>query len=140
MTALAPDASSLRGAQKMSGRTGWVELGMTGDVLWGLCRGSGKNPYQVAVDLAGPAYKCSCPSRKFPCKHALGLLMMWAGGSSADEIDPPAFVAEWVSSRAARQAAAAVFPSRTKRHSTAAPLFPILRSVSPSRCRTRTPA
>nr|WP_279163542.1 SWIM zinc finger family protein [Rhodococcus erythropolis] len=32
------------------------------------------------VDLRGPAYKCSCPSRKFPCKHALGLLVEWSEG------------------------------------------------------------
>ena len=28
------------------------------------------------IDSTGPAYKCSCPSRKFPCKHALGLLFL----------------------------------------------------------------
>jgi SWIM zinc finger len=46
--------------------------------VWGLCAGSGKRPYQTVVDLTGPAYKCSCPSRKFPCKHALALLLNWA--------------------------------------------------------------
>ena len=43
-------------------------------------RGSGKTPYQVSIDLAGPAYRCSCPSRKFPCKHALALLLLWVRG------------------------------------------------------------
>ena len=28
------------------------------------------------VDLSGPAYRCSCPSRKFPCKHVLALLLL----------------------------------------------------------------
>ncbi len=29
----------------------------------GLCQGSGKNPYQTQIDLIGPAFRCSCPSR-----------------------------------------------------------------------------
>ena len=62
-------------------------------MLWGLCAGSGKNPYQTIVDLSGPAYKCSCPSRKFPCKHALGLLLNWANGSVPEESAPADFAA-----------------------------------------------
>jgi uncharacterized Zn finger protein len=27
----------------------------------------------VSVDLSGPAFRCTCPSRKFPCKHGLAL-------------------------------------------------------------------
>ncbi|AGZ44699.1 SWIM zinc finger family protein [Actinoplanes friuliensis] len=104
ITALAPDASSLKGARGVSSASKWQEAGLLDEVLWGLCRGSGKNPYQVCVDLAGPVYKCSCPSRKFPCKHALGLLLHWAegGGFTAPA---PAFVSEWQASRAAKVAA-----------------------------------
>ena len=75
---------------------------MAGDVLWGLCAGSGKNPYQVVVDLGGPAYKCSCPSRKFPCKHALGLLLNWAHGTVPEESAPADFAAAWLADRRAR--------------------------------------
>jgi hypothetical protein len=32
----------------------------------------------VTVDTGGRRYQCSCPSRKFPCKHALALLFLWA--------------------------------------------------------------
>src|SRR5262249_2936487 len=46
---------------------------------------------------------CSCPSRKFPCKHALGLLLLWATGVVA-EAEMPAWVQEWHDSRAARAA------------------------------------
>lgn len=31
--------------------------------VWGLCQGSGKDPYQTQIDLIGPAFRCSCPSR-----------------------------------------------------------------------------
>ncbi|MCW6004215.1 SWIM zinc finger domain-containing protein, partial [Micromonospora sp. CPCC 205371] len=99
--ALAPDASSARAAQAVSGATKWEASGQAGDLIWGLCRGSGKQPYQVCVDLSEPAYRCSCPSRKFPCKHALGLMLMWSAGG-APEGEEPGWVGEWRASRAAR--------------------------------------
>ncbi len=80
MLALAPDDSSRRAAGPLGRPAPWHATGATDDLVWGLCAGSGKNPYQVIIDLAGPAYKCSCPSRKFPCKHALGLLLLWSAG------------------------------------------------------------
>ncbi len=49
----------------------------------GLCQGSGRQPYQARVDLAEPAFKCSCPSRKFPCKHGLALLLLFAKTDTA---------------------------------------------------------
>ena len=69
--------------------------------VWGLCQGSGKQPYQTTVDLSGPAYKCSCPSRKFPCKHAVGLLLLWATGE-VRPAEEPEWVTAWVDQRAAR--------------------------------------
>ncbi|XLD96475.1 SWIM zinc finger domain-containing protein [Streptomyces sp. 184] len=77
---LAPDASSRTAGSKLAAAGPWAESGAVGEVVWGLCRGSGSRPYQTVVDLQGPAYRCSCPSRKFPCKHALGLLLRWAAG------------------------------------------------------------
>ena len=80
--ALAPDAASRKAGSKLGAAGPWSETGSCDEgTVWGLCRGSGSKPYQTVVDLAdaaGPAYKCSCPSRKFPCKHALGLLLLWA--------------------------------------------------------------
>lgn len=103
VAALAPDASSLPGARGVASASTWQQTGQRDEVLWGLCRGSGRNPYQVCVDLAGPAYRCSCPSRKFPCKHALGLLLLWAEGAEVDAAGaPPAFVTQWLAGRAAR--------------------------------------
>lgn len=52
-----------------------------GTLLFGECQGSGKLPYQVSCDFARPdqpTYRCSCPSRQFPCKHCLGLLYAYA--------------------------------------------------------------
>lgn len=46
-------------------------------LLFGFCAGSGKLPYLCSADFAAPdaaVYRCTCPSRQFPCKHALGLM------------------------------------------------------------------
>lgn len=71
--------------------------------VWGLCQGSGKEPYQVRIDLSEPAFKCSCPSRKFPCKHGIGLLLLLAkhekGFVAAEE---PGWVSEWIEGRQER--------------------------------------
>ncbi len=99
---LAPDESSRRSGAGLGRPAPWRGAGVAGDVLWGLCAGSGKNPYQVVVDLSGPAYKCSCPSRKFPCKHALGLLLNWANGTLPEESAPADFAAAWLADRRAR--------------------------------------
>ncbi|MGW8653772.1 DUF5691 domain-containing protein [Nocardia salmonicida] len=101
--ALAPDASSLAAARKLAGR--WRETGTAGNAVWGLCQGSGAKPYQAIVDLDGPAYKCSCPSRKFPCKHTLSLLLTWSSGQAPVRDAPADFAAEWLAGRAAKAAA-----------------------------------
>ncbi len=86
----------------------WVDRGAADGppgTLWGLAKGSGSKPYQTCIDLDEPAYRCSCPSRKFPCKHALGLLLMWSTGAVPDAASP-AWVDEWHASRAGRAAKA----------------------------------
>jgi hypothetical protein len=99
---LAPDAAAVKAGQGLAKPSKWQKLGRDERVIWGECQGSGANPYQVRVDLEVAAYKCSCPSRKQPCKHALGLLLMTAAGESIPTGAPPAFVEEWVAGRAKR--------------------------------------
>ncbi|MET7455867.1 SWIM zinc finger family protein [Streptomyces sp. NPDC005574] len=105
--ALAPDAASRKAGSKLGAAGPWSEAGSGEEgTVWGLCKGSGSKPYQTVIDLAdaaGPAYKCSCPSRKFPCKHALGLLLLWAGGDGAvPSARPPGWAAEWLGGRRRR--------------------------------------
>ncbi|MEG8276959.1 SWIM zinc finger family protein [Streptomyces sp. AHA2] len=105
--ALAPDAASRKAGSKLGTAGPWSEAGSTDEgTVWGLCKGSGSRPYQTVVDLAdasGPAYKCSCPSRKFPCKHALGLLLLWAGGDGAvPSGQPPEWAGQWTAGRRRR--------------------------------------
>ncbi len=68
--------------------------------VWGTIQGSGKDPYQTSIDLAGPAFKCTCPSRKFPCKHGLGLFLIVAlQPETLTEKQPPAWTSEWLAKR-----------------------------------------
>ena len=93
---LASDSTSVKAARGLSGGGSWSSAGRLDDIVWGVCRG-----YQVCVDLTGPAFKCSCPSRKIPCKHTLGLLMLWAESDVSGE-PAPAFAVEWQAARAAK--------------------------------------
>ncbi|MFI2759780.1 SWIM zinc finger family protein [Streptomyces echinatus] len=102
--ALAPDAASRKAGSKLGAAGPWSGTGCAEGTVWGLCKGSGSRPYQTVVDLAGPAgpaYKCGCPSRKFPCKHALGLLLLWAGedGLVPASAQPPDWAGEWLAGR-----------------------------------------
>ncbi|MFF7545892.1 SWIM zinc finger family protein [Streptomyces canus] len=105
--ALAPDAPSRKAGSKLGAAGPWSEAGSSDEgTVWGLCKGSGSKPYQTVIDIAdaaGPAYTCSCPSRKFPCKHALGLLLLWAGGEGAVPPGPtPDWAEQWIEGRRQR--------------------------------------
>ncbi|MEU1347427.1 SWIM zinc finger family protein [Streptomyces sp. NPDC005795] len=102
--ALAPDDASRKAGNKLGSAGPWSDTGGDGSgAVWGLCRGSGSRPYRTVIDPTGPAYRCSCPSRKFPCKHALGLLLLLASdGSDLPAGDPPDWAGEWLADRRAR--------------------------------------
>jgi hypothetical protein len=106
---LAPDTSSLTAARRLARPGPWSDTGSTETLLWGKCQGSGRTPYQVSIDLVGPAFRCTCPSRKFPCKHGLALLLLWVdgAGSVADVDEAADFAQEWAAERSARAEAKA---------------------------------
>lgn len=100
ITQLAPDQASLNAANKLMKPNKWPTLAQSGDLVWGECQGSGANPYRTVFDNSNAGYKCTCPSRKFPCKHALALMWMYVQ-------DPKPFsdgqVPQWVSDWLARR-------------------------------------
>lgn len=106
---VAPDDSSLAAARRLARPGPWSDTGSTETLLWGKCQGSGKTPYHVSIDLTGPAFRCSCPSRKFPCKHGLALLLLWVEGSgSVSDVEEAAgFAQEWAEGRSAQSASRA---------------------------------
>lgn len=116
--ALSPDDASTKAAQGLVSPGKWPTLAHNAAAIWGECQGSGSKPYQVQIDLAGPAFRCSCPSRKFPCKHGLALFILSVQHASrfAQDAAAPAWVEEWLASRRERSerqdARAAAEPAR----------------------------
>jgi hypothetical protein len=101
--ALAPDTASAKAARPLSAARAWLQVARNGSTLWGECQGSAKDPYRTQIDLSEPAFRCSCPSRKFPCKHGLGLLLLYAEQPGRfDEQPPPVWVSEWLATRSER--------------------------------------
>lgn len=73
---LAPDIDSAKGGKEYALPSKWTAFHINGHAAWGECMGSGDKPYKTGVDLSGIVFTCSCPSKKFPCKHGIGLLLM----------------------------------------------------------------
>jgi hypothetical protein len=115
---LAPDAASAKAAQGLLAPKKWTSLGASESAIWGACQGSGSNPYQTQIDPAEPAFKCSCPSRKFPCKHGLALFLLFAEQPALfAKTVPPDTVASWLkgrTDRAAKKDTMAVGPKEPK--------------------------
>ncbi|OCA85695.1 hypothetical protein A8F94_12530 [Bacillus sp. FJAT-27225] len=68
-----------------------LHISSDGTLIFGECKGSGKNPYFTSADFikGDPVFRCSCPSRQFPCKHSLGLLYAYINGAPFTEASIP---------------------------------------------------
>ncbi len=99
---LAPDQASLGAALKLVKPAKWSVLGTGADtaLIWGECQGSGATPYRVVAGTADLSYKCTCPSRKFPCKHVLALMWQYC---DAPQRFAQGAVPEWVNDWLARR-------------------------------------
>lgn len=104
----APDTASVKAGYKQANVAKWIGLSKCdsnglGSVLWGEIKGSGSKAYRTQIDLNGPAFKCSCPSRKFPCKHGIGLGLVYANTATAfTEQSMPEWVESWINKRRER--------------------------------------
>ncbi len=106
VTQLAPDEKAVASARQLLSLHFWSDLGMNESALWGDCRGAGI--YRVRIDLSNLGQSCNCPSRKRPCRHSLGLLMLLVTKPDAIEVaEPPPDVAEWLEKRKQRDAKSA---------------------------------
>ncbi len=98
------DDGSLKNGKNLANRSKWVNVFAHQDALWGYCSGSGSSPYFTQIDLRSLAFKCNCPSRKFPCKHGIGLAYLFLKEENiftkAIELEPN--VNEWLTKRGSK--------------------------------------
>lgn len=90
----APNADAAKNGKALVLKSKFLKLHQTPDetLLFGHCQGSGKEPYLCSCDFAqpqAPVYRCTCPSRQFPCKHSLGLMYAFMQGKKFDPADAP---------------------------------------------------
>jgi len=98
IAALAPNDSTERRGRTLANSAKWNSIATNYEAIWGECKGSGSQPYVVQVNLSGPKYKCSCPVRKPPCKHVLGLFFLFAKSSAVFKYQAPTeAVKNWLS-------------------------------------------
>jgi hypothetical protein len=103
---LVSDAGVARDGEKLAKPARWLSLGCDERAAWGEHQGSGAEPYKTQIELDEPAFKCTCPSRKFPCKHAVGLFLLLAKQPDAfARTEPPVWVNDWLAARAKKAAA-----------------------------------
>src|SRR6478736_9848553 len=81
--AAAPNSEAAKNGRGLVLKGKFIHLYQSADgsLIFGHCQGSGKEPYLCSADFAvptSPVYRCTCPSRQFPCKHSLGLLLAYA--------------------------------------------------------------
>lgn len=100
---MAPSPAGLVAAEPLATERRWSATGCDERAVWGRCLGSGAEPYDTMVDhtlapFGGPAWRCTCPSRRQPCKHALALLLLWVRGGIPEATAPPR-VASWMARR-----------------------------------------
>jgi len=114
---LAPKPAAFKAGQKLANLPKWDSYGRSERAMWGELRGSGSKPYKTQIDIVELAYKCSCPSRQFPCKHSLGLMLLNTQNESEFKAsEEPEWVNDWISKR---QAKAAAPPKEEKDHTPA---------------------
>lgn len=97
---MAPSPSAVTAAQPLATPQRWTGSGADDRVVWGSYQGSGAEPYDTAVDHVGVGFRCTCPSRRTPCKHALALLLLWARGQVPPGV-PARGVETWIARRVA---------------------------------------
>ncbi|NQX58200.1 SWIM zinc finger family protein [Paenibacillus qinlingensis] len=82
---LALNSSAIKNGKDLVKKNSFPQLCQSedGTIIFGECKGSGKDPYQCSVDVIKegiPVFRCTCPSRQFPCKHNLGLMYAFTSG------------------------------------------------------------
>ncbi|MCI6581814.1 MAG: SWIM zinc finger family protein, partial [Oscillospiraceae bacterium] len=122
---LAPNTSAVSNGQKISRSGGFISLCRSEDktLIFGECKGSGSKPYNTSADFSGdsPVFRCSCPSRQFPCKHSLAIMFEWLAGKEFKVSEVPDDIAAKrgkIAKKAEKAAAAESAPDSEKKKKT----------------------
>jgi len=99
LSSIAPNEAALKNGESLAKKNSFSGLTASSDgtYIGGMCAGSGASPYACSADFidpAAPVFRCTCPSRQFPCKHILGLLYIYADGRSFKKGDVPEDILE----------------------------------------------
>ena len=94
IVSIAPNANAVTNGRKLSSGNSFVKRMKSEDdsLYFGECKGSGKSNYIVSIDFekeGEPVFRCTCPSRQFPCKHAIGLMFEMKENKSFETADIP---------------------------------------------------
>lgn len=112
----APNPAAFENARKISRGGDFSGLSITADntLIFGECKGSGKNPYRTSADFSGetPVFRCSCPSRQFPCKHCLAIMLEMVSGKEFAVGEVPEDIA-FKREKIAKKAEKAASPEKT---------------------------
>ncbi len=97
---LAPDPGTAQRAKGVAFAQRWLTLEGNGRAIWGTL-GNPADPFKAQVDFQGPAFRCSCPVRRQPCKHGIGLLLLFSKNNDAFKVvdELPDWVANWLANR-----------------------------------------
>ena len=102
---LAPDAGTAQRAKSVAHAQRWHSLEGNGQAIWGTL-GNPTDPYRTAVDFEGMGFRCSCPVRRQPCKHGIGLLLLFSKANHLFHLveTPPDWLADWLKKRSEKAA------------------------------------
>lgn len=117
--ALAPNPTAAANGRKIAQKGGFVRLERSADDTFylGECSGSGKSNYITSadfIDKKAPVFRCSCPSRQFPCKHSLALLYEMMGKKTFQVCEIPEDIVKKREKKQARTEKAASAPAAKK--------------------------
>lgn len=97
---LAPDPGTAQRAKSVAHAQRWHTIEGNGRAIWGTL-GNPADPYRTAVDFEGMGFRCSCPVRRQPCKHGIGLLLLFSKANHLFQLQekPPDWLTDWLKKR-----------------------------------------
>ncbi len=81
VSSIAPNAQTIKNGLSLSAKLSSLSISPDDTLLSATCKGSGSETYSLSVDFfdsTSPVYSCTCPSRLIPCKHVIGLLLVYS--------------------------------------------------------------